>query len=175
MKSVNTKRPKTFKEDLASRIRKAAKIIGGGNELSRRIGMSRTTLESYLKGVTEPQVSTLMDIALKAGVSLEWLLTGDEPKSVQLKKTPGFQEIHKEPNNDPFIQDPAVVALMASRRITSEMVEDAVRNLLEYLLERDNTLEPKSISKAAGILCEMGADEGRVDMETVKRLMAIKG
>lgn len=64
-------------EGLADRIRKCAEIVGSGDELSRISGIPRRTLENYLTG-REPQASRLAAIAKAAGVSLDWLVTGDE-------------------------------------------------------------------------------------------------
>lgn len=63
---------------MADRIRRCAEIVGSGNELARRSGISRRTLENYFKG-REPQASQLASIAKAAGVTLDWLITGVEP------------------------------------------------------------------------------------------------
>ncbi len=65
---------------LRDRIRECARIAGSGDELSRRAGIPRRTLENYLSGKSAPKAATLASIAEVAGVSLEWLATGNGAK-----------------------------------------------------------------------------------------------
>lgn len=51
-------------------------MVGSGDELARRSGVPRRTLESYLSGRSEPKATALALIAGAAGVSLDWLLLG---------------------------------------------------------------------------------------------------
>ncbi|WP_084540105.1 helix-turn-helix domain-containing protein [Azorhizobium doebereinerae] len=71
----------TDTSELAARIRECARMVGGGEELSRRTGIPRRTLENYLTG-REPQASRLAAIADAAGVSLDWLIRDKGPKIV---------------------------------------------------------------------------------------------
>ncbi len=64
--------------DVSARIRDCANLVGGGNELSRKSGIPRRSLENYLTG-REPKASVLLAIARAADVRLEWLIAGDEP------------------------------------------------------------------------------------------------
>lgn len=66
---------------LADRIRFAAKRAGGGNDLSQKTGIPRSTLETYMTGQSEPQVSRLIEIAKASDVNVAWLATGDGPKT----------------------------------------------------------------------------------------------
>ncbi|MEW6125082.1 MAG: helix-turn-helix transcriptional regulator [Pseudomonadota bacterium] len=61
--------------NMADRIRRCAEIVGSGNELSRRTGIPRRSLENYFTG-REPQASQLAAIADAAQVSLDWLIRG---------------------------------------------------------------------------------------------------
>jgi len=65
--------------DLAFRIRECAQLVGSGDELSRRTGIPRRTLENYLSGRSEPKAAAVSAIAKTAGVSSDWLLLGVEP------------------------------------------------------------------------------------------------
>lgn len=62
--------------DLGSRIKEAAKRVGGLNELARNIDVPRRTLGNWLNG-TNPKPEALRAIARVCHVSLDWLLTGD--------------------------------------------------------------------------------------------------
>lgn len=73
-----------FRADLAVRIKQCAQRVGGGNELARKAGIPRRTLENYLSGDNEPKASGLAAIAEAASVSAAWLLTGgDQPPADQ--------------------------------------------------------------------------------------------
>ena len=61
---------------LADRLRKCAEIVGSGDELARRSGIPRSTLETYFTGKTEPKADRLAEICHLCGVDGHWLLTG---------------------------------------------------------------------------------------------------
>lgn len=63
---------------LAERIRFCVNKVGNGNEFCRVTGINRRTLEYYLSATSEPKASALYQIAKAAGVSLDWLITGQE-------------------------------------------------------------------------------------------------
>lgn len=65
-----------IKEGMRQRIRECARLVGSGDELARRSGVPRRTLETYLSGRSEPKATGLALIAGAAGVSLDWLLLG---------------------------------------------------------------------------------------------------
>jgi len=62
---------------LSARLRRCVELVGSGNELARRAGLSRGVLERYLTGRNEVKAQRLVTIAQAAGVSVEWLATGD--------------------------------------------------------------------------------------------------
>lgn len=64
-------------ETFASRIRKAADGIGGQAELSRRSGISKMSIGTYVSGKSEPSRDRLVSIAVATEVSVAWLATGE--------------------------------------------------------------------------------------------------
>lgn len=66
-----------YAKGLSERIRACASAVGNGEELSRRTGIPRSTLESYLTGDSEPKVSRLVAIAQAAQANIGWLATGE--------------------------------------------------------------------------------------------------
>lgn len=52
---------------------------GSVKAFARRVGISGTMLQSYLRGESDPSRQRLIDIAVLAGVSVEWLATGNGP------------------------------------------------------------------------------------------------
>ncbi len=61
---------------LVGRLRQCAEIAGSGDELARRTGIPRRTLEYYLAGDTDPKAKRLTAIVEATGVNGHWLLTG---------------------------------------------------------------------------------------------------
>ena len=66
---------------LSARIRRCAQIVGSGNALARKTGIPRSTLETYISGNVEPIARRLVTLARAAGVSVEWLATGEGPSA----------------------------------------------------------------------------------------------
>ena len=61
---------------LVERIRFMAELVGGPSALARLLGVHRTTVFGYLKGVSEIPPTRLQLMAAKFPCSLEWLLDG---------------------------------------------------------------------------------------------------
>lgn len=55
----------------------AAKLAGNATELSKKTGISRRAIGTYLSGSSDPTRGRLVSIAKASGVSVEWLATGD--------------------------------------------------------------------------------------------------
>ncbi len=71
---------------LAGRIKKCADLAGNGDELARKTGIPRRTLETYLSGNAEPKASRLAAIARAGGVTVDWLATGEGPMFASEKR-----------------------------------------------------------------------------------------
>ncbi len=69
------------KQLYADRIKRCADIVGTIDRLAELSGIPRRTLGGYLAKRTMPKVASLVAISRAAGVSLEWLVTGDGPVS----------------------------------------------------------------------------------------------
>ena len=94
-----TSRPSSAPElgrGLADRIRRAAQIAGSGDALSQKAGIPRSTLETYLTGEAEPKASRLAAIARAAGVSPDWLLTGEGSEFPDTEHRPGVRTTTRE-------------------------------------------------------------------------------
>ena len=64
----------------------AAKLAGNATELSRKTGISRRAIGTYLAGGSDPTRERLIAIAEASGVSVEWLATGLQRKACPLKE-----------------------------------------------------------------------------------------
>ena len=75
-------------DTLAERIRICVSRVGSGDELARRTGIPRRTLESYISGGSEPKAERALLIAEAADVDLYWLISGSGQICTSLGKTP---------------------------------------------------------------------------------------
>jgi len=89
--------PISAKSTLSDRIRDCANMAGSGDELSRKTGVPRRTLENYLSGKSEPKASVIAEICTVLDVSAEWLLTGEG--SMQLNKVVTLDKTSKSADN----------------------------------------------------------------------------
>lgn len=72
--------PDDLSWDLADRLRKALRVSGVGvGEMATELAVSRNTVGNYINGHTEPNRATLRVWALRTGIPIEWILTGEIP------------------------------------------------------------------------------------------------
>lgn len=64
--------------EIAARLKQVAKRVGGPDNLAAQTGTARRTLGNYLSGRNEPKLSFLLAVAKLPGVSIDWLVTGEE-------------------------------------------------------------------------------------------------
>lgn len=64
---------------LIERVRLCCNSAGGIGEMASKSGVARGSIENYLSGRSPPKLKPLVAIARAAGVSVEWLATGDGP------------------------------------------------------------------------------------------------
>ncbi|MEV4902390.1 helix-turn-helix transcriptional regulator [Citricoccus sp. NPDC055426] len=66
--------------DLTDRLRKAREVTGlGQREFAEEIGISLKSVTNYENGHTAPRQIVMKAWALRTGVPLEWLQTGEYP------------------------------------------------------------------------------------------------
>lgn len=135
------------REDFADRLRQSAERIGGPAELSRRAGIPRATLSSYLGGASEPTVSRLVALANAAGVSIEWLATGQHGSTSERLELPRSASQWSEEEEPPaWVVIPRLPPAVASEQTepegsATERVSLAFRTA--YLLRRG--LQPAAL------------------------------
>lgn len=65
---------------MGDRLRKAREEAGlGHSELARDIGVSRNTITNYERGHVQPRRGAVILWAMRTGVPLRWLETGEAP------------------------------------------------------------------------------------------------
>lgn len=66
--------------NLASRLKFCAAVAGGAEELSKKAGIPRRTLETYLAGTADAKGKRLAAICAAVSINGHWLLTGEGPR-----------------------------------------------------------------------------------------------
>ncbi len=67
--------------DMADRLRRALRVSEvGGQEMADYLGVSRTSVSNWINGRVVPGRQTLRLWALRTGVPLSWLETGEAPR-----------------------------------------------------------------------------------------------
>lgn len=67
--------------DLQNRLKEIAKECGGNRALCEMSGISERTFANWLSGSSEPKIIGISLIAQAAGVTIDWLVHGTNPKS----------------------------------------------------------------------------------------------
>ena len=75
---VTVRKPLISEKDLGDRISECAKKVGGKKRLAELSGISESMLYRYLNLDSAPTAGPLIRIARSAGVTLDWLMTGEE-------------------------------------------------------------------------------------------------
>lgn len=132
---MTTKKPRQGVDEeglaLGERLRELAELVGGKKEMARLGEISEVQIYRYINGENIPSVRAIARIAAAAGVSLNWLATGE-----------GARE-----------RDAA-----GSEAATPAVLD---RNLLAHLLERaadSEALTTMAADKRAGIIADVYAD-----------------
>lgn len=61
------------------RVKRLSDMVGGRGELAQRSGLSRSVIDKYLNGQSEPSRQRLLTLAEAGGVTVQWLSTGEPP------------------------------------------------------------------------------------------------
>lgn len=67
-------------EGFSERLKKAVKMAGGVQAVSKAMETAQSTLYSWFKGPNTPPISFIYDLCSLAGVRIEWLMTGAPPE-----------------------------------------------------------------------------------------------
>lgn len=80
---------RTNKEEIGMRIRQVRKMLGLEQfDLGEKIGASKQTVSGYEKGRSYPSYDFLTNLAVLAGISLDWIITGHESVVIPSIATP---------------------------------------------------------------------------------------
>lgn len=89
---------------LGDRLAKSLHVAGiTSNDMADELEVSRTTISNYLNDRTHPKRLYLRMWALKTGVPIEWLETGQLPESPDSKKADALGTIRKPRPSNPLV------------------------------------------------------------------------
>lgn len=69
----------------AARIERLCEMVGGASVLAQKSGLSRRVIDKYVAGGSDPSRQRLVSLADAAGVSVQWLATGQGTPSGALQ------------------------------------------------------------------------------------------
>lgn len=120
--------------ELGCRIEAASAIIGRRPEAAAAGGISHDQLTRIIQGKARPSFETVVGIARKSGVSLEWLATG---KGEMLATTRPKDE----------------------KLLSEVLVATAIVAVEQYLEEKQLTCPPEKKAELILLLCEIAKSE----------------
>jgi transcriptional regulator with XRE-family HTH domain len=131
---------------LAERLEELGKGVGSVSQLARLCQINQRTMAGYVSGGYEPRASDLLKIAKATNVNVEWLLTGDGPKSGETA-TPAKQEN----TTNPDIAD----------EINRELWMIAIEMMYEIALKEKlvKYFEPAGFARIVNIVVQMEIDD----------------
>ena len=131
-------------------------MIGTRKAAAAAAGISDDQLTNYAKGRAKPPFSVMAALCAEAGVSLDWLATGEGPK-----EAPGLAE-----GAGPHNQVPAGA-------IDYDLLAGTVQALEEVLAKRGLLLPPDKKGQAVSLLYKLFESERRVDETQLSRIISL--
>lgn len=134
------------------RISLAIRRAGGAKKMAEKTGMSTSVLRSWRAEKSDPSRTSLVKVARAAGVSLEWLATGegdpDQGAGAQPQRAAGPQEMDL------------------------ELLENVARAAFQELERRDINLAPDGLARLVRVLYRHFASKGdQPDHDTVSNII----
>ncbi|MBL1420885.1 MAG: helix-turn-helix transcriptional regulator [Alphaproteobacteria bacterium] len=102
--------------EFRKRLKTAIKTAGGNKKVSELSDVPLGTLNNYIRGVSEPTLAKIIDIANICNVSIDWLAYGDPANNNHYTTSPLNQE---------------------ALRLSLENIEDALNNNNRQMLPKD--------------------------------------
>lgn len=140
---------------IGTRITEASVSVGGKRELSKLIDISEPQLHRIISGESQAKVETIAQIAAAAGVSLAWLVAGEEG----------------EPGRD--VQE-ARAPYAAAAPLHIGHLTDSIMVVEELLEEKRLYLQPPKKAQLVAIIYEeLLKEEGDIKKERVLNLVKL--
>lgn len=159
---------------LGERIKHISSSNGGGNKFAEELGVSRRALENWFTNTTEPKFSQIIEIQKLSNKSLVWLLTGQEDEDTyESPGTEGWSHQGVDGEQNPHIEDPKYVDIMAQRKISPDIVKKAMRLSYTYIEENNLNVTPVLLSEIVASICHTAGYAGVVTPEMITQAFQI--
>jgi transcriptional regulator with XRE-family HTH domain len=152
---------------MGKRISDVCAIIGNQMQAAIVAGVSISTLQRYIRGEVDPSLEGMVRIARQAGISLDWLATGEGPRRPSVDAADPYQVppdgVKEEMRSGPLTTQPLV-------NTGDSGVKVAVALSVAALGDQSQGLRPDRLADlvdAAHQLLQAGADPA-----LVRRLIA---
>ncbi|PCI85448.1 MAG: hypothetical protein COB24_12985 [Hyphomicrobiales bacterium] len=130
--------------ELRKRLKTAIKTAGGNKKVSELSNVPLGTLNNYIRGVSEPTLTKIIDIANTCNVSIDWLAYGDRANNNHHVTSPLNQE---------------------ALRLSLENIEDAVNN-------NNRQMPPKDKAELLVVVYNIfNKSEKEIDNSELKQLL----
>ncbi|SPW34030.1 Helix-turn-helix [Edwardsiella tarda] len=150
------------------------------SELARRSGLSEAAVRKYLKGDSYPTIDSAAKVADACGVSLNWLLTGQDGSSDEPEELP--QVVKKcDKSEDPIVVFISLLSFVGSnerKALATLACEIGIKGILDKLQQAQH--QPKSaeeVIRALNIresskdaICMVLAGDESTDREILRRI-----
>lgn len=146
------KSEKVSQNDLRERIGFAIKKIGGQKAASLALGISIRSISSYMTGDAEPKLLISQRLAELAGVSLDWLATGE-----------GM------PGKDPLDE------VVKDIKVDADLMAEIVQIVNGYLASLNRELPPEKLGKIYAYLYNYCHKDEPVSRDNIISLIDIAG
>lgn len=119
-----------FRERLGRTIKEK-----GYNEskLAKATGISPSTIANYRNGVTKPDKTKLRTICEKLGVTVEWILTGDDSLNMTSQEAPTYQK------SDQIILSDSGIEAIYSLALELHGLKDTIKESIKDIIKESQT------------------------------------
>ena len=130
---------------LGERISVAIERAGGATLMSQKAGVSTSVLRKWRSGQSEPQVTSLVNMAMAAGVSVEWLATGRGESDQEAPSGLGEAHIDLDALEEVAVK---VLALLDKRRpdLSARARARIVRLVYEFYIRQEKPMDEASLN-----------------------------
>ncbi|MGQ0287151.1 XRE family transcriptional regulator [Pasteurellaceae bacterium 22721_9_1] len=94
-----------YEDDFPARIDLVIEKLNGPSEFARKTGVTLSTIARWRKGEADPSRLNLIKIAEAGNVELQWLVTGQSARQIEIAKKPDINFIPEKEDNFIWIDD----------------------------------------------------------------------
>lgn len=117
------------------RVTQAIQWAGGPTKMAKQVGVSTGALSKWRRGETEPTRTRLIKMACAAGVSVDWLVTGEGDKHKESRESGA--RVHRQGGDSEEYM---------------ELLEEVISITTQQLQEREIELRPKEFARLMRVL-----------------------